>query len=66
MMLLKGFKFILFSQFPWLTRFIIFFLISLFLMNDLALALDAKTVAVIHGSAPYFINPDAIGINGSR
>ena len=66
MILLKGFKFILFFQFPWLTRFIIFFLISVFLINNLALALNAKTVEVIHGSAPYFINPDAIGINGSR
>ena len=66
MMLLKGFKFILFFQFPWLTRLIMFFLISVFLMNNIALALDAKTVEVIHGFAPYFINPDAIGINGSR
>lgn len=64
MMLLKGFEFKKFSQFS--IRFIVLLTSSIFLMSNLAFALVAVTAQSINGNRPYFIDPDAVGVNGSR
>ena len=66
MMLLKGFKFVLFLLIPWLKRFIILAVSSIFLMNQLASALVVQTARVVNGNPPYFSDPEAIGVNGAR
>lgn len=35
-------------------------------MSNYTFALDAKTTQIIHGTSPYFVDPDAVAVNGDR